>query len=68
MGSDFRIRCDLHEVDGPELWRKAGGRILLVPSGEHPFDHDEFATRAQLDWAEFLIEHEFCGQMRLALK
>lgn len=54
MSTYFRLRCDLHEVDGPQIARTAGGVYL---AGALP-DRDD-ATAAH-QWARFLIDHEYC--------
>lgn len=54
MSTVFRVRCDDHEVQGPQINRGPGGTSLLPAPGFTTYS----ASRA---WSEFLHEHEWCA-------
>lgn len=58
MSTHFTVRCDIHDVSGPDIRRSAGATVFM-PSGDS-MDEDD----AREEWAEFLIEHEWC-ELRL---
>lgn len=73
MSSIFTLRCDTHEVDGPDLrrgaggtslqpvaeWRAAGDLALAALARVVPVDGD-FVSTASAQWSAWLIEHEWC--------
>jgi hypothetical protein len=58
------VRCETHEVDGPQLARTAGG-MLFTGAAEDRGTPRADGDAAMAHWAEFLIEHEYC-ELRLA--
>jgi hypothetical protein len=63
VSSHFYAVCDAHEPPerGPQIRRAAGGWVGFVTR----VYADSTAERAQAEWTSFLIDHEWCGQIRL---
>lgn len=59
MSSHFKLRCELHEADGP------GIRLTARHVGLYGNDFCAQPDTTQQDWQTFLKEHEFCGEMIL---